>query len=37
MGLYEEFDNSLAVIANLTFSLPSVSSADPPAIWRPYI
>ena len=31
MGLYEEFDGSLAVIANTTFSLPPVSSADPTA------
>ena len=31
MGLYEEFDSALAVIANTTFSLPPVSDADPPA------
>jgi hypothetical protein len=30
MGLYEEFDSVLAVIADTTFSLPSVSGADPP-------
>lgn len=30
MGLYEEFDSVLAVIANTTFSLLPVSGADPP-------
>jgi hypothetical protein len=36
MGLYEEFDSALAVIANTTFSLPPVSGADLPATWRSY-
>jgi hypothetical protein len=29
MGLYEEFDDALAVVANTTFSLPPVS-------WTPF-
>ena len=29
MGLYEEFDGALAVVANTTFHLPPVSGGPP--------